>query len=141
VKLAGTRVEVNGTAVPLFSVKPGEILAHLPDPLPTPAALTVWSATRPGQPVPLKLDRAAPAIVAASRSGDVLVAYAVGLGAPPQATLTASGRPAIVFYSGPAPGLMGVYQVNAILPPATPSPVDLILDVDGRQSPPFRLAP
>ena len=141
VKLAGTRVEVNGTAVPLFSVNPGEILAHLPDPLPAPSTLTVWSATRSGMPVTLKLDRAAPAIVAATRAGDVVVAYAVGLGSPPQATLTASGRPAIVFYSGPAPGLIGVYQVNAILPPNSPSPLDLVIDVDGRTSPAFRLVP
>ena len=100
-----------------------------------PAALTVSSVNSAGSSVPLRIEATAPTIVAANRAGNVLVIYAVGLGAtdPPvadgapaptallartvtQPSVRVGGNPATVFYSGLAPGLVGVYQVNAILP-------------------------
>lgn len=136
VRLAGTRVEVNGADLPLFWAKPGEVVAQLPDALGTPASLSVWSATRAGPSVTLKADRAAPAIVAARRAGDVLVLYAVGLNGIP-ATVSIAGRSGAVFYSGLAPGLIGVYQINAFLPLGLAPPFEIVVDVDGRSSPAF----
>jgi uncharacterized protein len=138
VKLAGTRVEVNGTPLPLFWAKPGEVVAHLPETLPPAASLTVWSGARAGAPVPLRVEPAAPAIVATTRTGDVLVLYAVGLNGKP-ASVTVNGRPAVVFYSGPAPGLIGLYQINAVLASATAAPLEIVVDVDGRPAPSFRI--
>jgi uncharacterized protein (TIGR03437 family) len=137
-RLAGTRVEVNGVAAALFSVKPGQIVAQLPEALTAPAALAVWSATRAGPPVALRVERAAPAVVAGARSGDVVVLYAVGLNGG-AASVTVNGRAAAVFYSGAAPGLVGVYQVNAILPEGTAAPLEIVVAVDTAASPAFRL--
>lgn len=74
-----------------------------------------------------------------ARQGEVVSVYATGLGAvsnpPPSgapalsdpvsvtvngATATVSGRPAVVLFSGLAPGFVGVYQVNLRIPEATP---------------------
>src|SRR5262249_29873881 len=88
-RLAGTRVEVNGGTAAPVSVQPGEMVARLPSGLRAgePASLTVTSATRAGPPVTLRVERASPGIIAGARTGDVLVLYAVGLGAvdPPAA--------------------------------------------------------
>jgi uncharacterized protein (TIGR03437 family) len=157
VRLAGTRVEVNGIPAPLFSVKPGEIEAQLPYGLRPgePANLTVASATQTGLPVALRVEPASPVIVAGARTRDVLVVYAVGLGAVDpaiadgvaatagrtvlQPVVTAAGQPATVFYSGVAPGLVGVYQIDAVLPRAAAGPLDIVVTVDTRSSPVFRL--
>jgi type 1 glutamine amidotransferase len=157
VRLAGTRVEVNGIPAPLFSVKPGEIEAQLPYGLRPgePANLTVASATQTGLPVALRVERATPAIVAGARNRNVLVLYAVGLGAVDpavadgvaatdgrtvlQPAVTATGLPATVFYSGVAPGLVGVYQINAVLPRTAAGPLDIVVTVDTRSSPVFDL--
>ena len=53
VRLAGTRVEIDGVFAPLLRVSPGEIVAQLPATLDAPAALTVWSGTAAGDPVPV----------------------------------------------------------------------------------------
>ena len=72
--------------------------------------------------------------------GSVISIYATGLGAVTPAvsagipapvsplsstvsTVTASiaGRDATVTFAGLAPGMIGVYQVNIIVPPSTPS--------------------
>lgn len=138
VRLAGTHLEVNGISGPLFSVAPGQVLAQLPASL-TPgqnAALTISSVNRAGDPFPLRIETAAPAIVAATRAdGNIAVLYVVGLGVtqPTVAEGTAApvsplaqtvvrpvvrigGRDASVLFSGLAPALVGVYQVNAAIP-------------------------
>ena len=53
IRLAGTRVELNGVPLPLTRVRPGEIVAQLPDPLPDPATLVVWSGATAGAPFAL----------------------------------------------------------------------------------------
>lgn len=133
-KLAGTRVELNGRPLPLFSVSPATVVAQLPFDLTTGTAeLTVWSATLGSAPLNVAVAEAAPVIVAAARAGGALVVYATGLGAvegagvagssPPGGTLLrtrvtpellVNGAPGAVFYSGLAPALVGVYQVNAM---------------------------
>ncbi len=94
-------------------------------------------------------------------AGDALQIYCAGLGAvnPPMpdgmaasaspashtvnpVTVTVGDKPAQVLYSGMAPGLAGLYQVNVIVPPGiTPAPdVPIILTVAGQVSPPVTLA-
>jgi len=56
-------------------------------------------------------------------------------------TATLSGTPVEVTFSGLAPGLAGVYQVNLRLPATLPTTVDgtLVINVAGSSSPAFRL--
>jgi uncharacterized protein (TIGR03437 family) len=154
-RLAGTHVEVNGTPAPLFSVAPGQLLAQLPTGL-VPgqsAALTVSSVNRASVPVMLRIEAAVPSIVAGARVGNVAVLYVTGLGAtdpavaegnPPHAatfarTRTApevriGGQPAAVTFSGLAPGLVGVYQVNAEIAAGETAPMEIVVEMNGRAS-------
>ncbi|MCB1020866.1 MAG: hypothetical protein KDC27_13115, partial [Acidobacteria bacterium] len=91
------------------------------------------------------------------RRGEALEIYLSGLGAvvnPPQPgaagpvsplartlklpRVLLGGAPAEVLFSGLAPGLAGVYQVNAVVSPSTPSgaQVELLLEMDGVPSQP-----
>lgn len=68
VRLSGTHVEVNGIPAPLFSVKPDRLLLPIPaDLMPgQPASLTISSVNLAAPTVPLRIETAAPAIVAAA---------------------------------------------------------------------------
>jgi uncharacterized protein len=162
VRLAGTHVEVNGIPAPLFSVKPDRLLVELPMALipAQPASLTVSSVNRTSVSVPLSIAPASPAILAAVRSAGALVLYMTGLGATVpavadgavapaspllqtvvQPTVLVNGQDAPVFFSGLAPGLVGLYQVNAILPADAPSKLEVVVQAAGRTSAPFVVQP
>ena len=101
----------------------------------------------------LRIEAAAPAILAATRAGGVLVLYATGLGATDpavdagiispfrplartrlQPAVRIAGRPAEVQFSGLAPGLVGVYQVNAAIPDGVSGTVEAVIESGGFQS-------
>ena len=132
-------MEVDGTPAPLFRVAPDEVLAQLPQGLAPgrDAALTISSVNRAGEPVLLRIEEAAPGILAGFRMGSAVALYAVGLGATRPAVtegaaapvselartvidplVRVGGEPATVEFSGLAPGLVGLYQVNVTLPAA-----------------------
>jgi uncharacterized protein len=164
VRLAGTHVEVNGIPAPLFAVTPAQVTAQLPVTL-TPgqdAALRVSSVNRAGEPVPLRIETAAPSIVAGTREGTVAILYVTGLGATrpevkegiaapagllAQTIVTPAvrigGQAAPVQFSGLCPGLVGVYQVNAAIPANAASnqdgTLDVVLEAAGRASNTLRL--
>jgi uncharacterized protein len=163
-RLAGTHVDVNGQPIPLFSVTPGNVLAQLPATLApgSTASLTVASVNRASQAVSLRIESAAPGILAVDRAGNVLIIYGTGLGAtdppieagaasparPPavlrvQPTVRIESQPAVLQFAGLAPGLVGVYQMNAAIPPdvtrAADGTVAVVLDSGGRQSSPYRV--
>jgi uncharacterized protein (TIGR03437 family) len=161
-RLAGTHVEVNGVPASLFSAKPDRLLVELPTGLVPgqPASLTVSSVNRTSVPVALSIVPAAPAILAAVRSSGALVVYMTGLGATvpavaqgavastsplsrttSQPTVLVSGQATPVLFSGMAPGLVGVYQVNAILPADAPLKFEVIVQAGGRSSLPFLVQP
>lgn len=94
------------------------------------------------------------------RAGDVISVYCTGLGpvSPPvpegtQAPLTVlsrttnpmrvtiGGQEAVIQFNGLAPGLVGVYQVNAFVPAGvTGNEVPVVLEIAGQQSPPVTIA-
>ena len=150
VQLAGTHAEVNGISAPLFSVKPDRVLLQLPAGLAPgqPASLTVSSVNLASPAMPLHIDPAAPAILGITATPGALVIYCTGLGTtePPlgegiavtaiarttiQPAVTVAGAPATVYYSGLTPGLVGVYQVNVLLPTNTPAAFEVTLAAAG----------
>ncbi len=162
VRLAGTHVEVNGISAPLFSVRPDRLLIQVPINLTPgqPASLNVSSVNLAGPPVSLGIETATPVIVGATRGAGALVIYLTGLGAtdPPLreglpapaapflATLVrpsvfAAGQAATVFFSGLVPGLVGLYQINALLPTDVPPSFEIVVEAAGRRSPPFQFRP
>ncbi len=137
VTLAGTMVTVNGTPVPLLYVSPTQINAQLPFELaPGTADLAIAGG---GAPERFRVQAAAPGIFAVAgdrRPGGILSIFATGLGAvsPRVATgaaaaaeplsrtttepvVTIGGARAAVQFSGLAPGFVGLYQVNVVVPP------------------------
>ena len=152
-ELGGVRVEVNGAAVPLYFVSPGQINAQLPyDAAPGPATLRVGGMTAPFTIAP-----AAPAIFAALRQDTAVVAYVTGLGgvSPPLATgaaapfdtlstanaavsATLGGISARVLFAGLAPGFIGLGQVNVLIPPDAPD-LTLVLESNGQKSKPVAI--
>src|SRR5262249_60051778 len=124
-------------SAPLFSVRPDRLLVQIPPDLPVgqAASLTVSTVNLSAPPIPLRLESAVPAIVAATRTADALVIYATGLGATDpslreglaapttmllrttvQPSVWTAGQPATVFFSGLVPGMVGLYQINVLLP-------------------------
>lgn len=99
-----------------------------------------------------------------ARPGDALVIYAIGLGPTNPGVATGQGSPVAEplarvpntvvnfgargpfgggtdpLYAGLAPGFVGLYQINVVVPSGLPSgPVDVSLDVDGSLSNTFRI--
>ncbi len=145
-ELAGIRVLVNGAPVPLLYASPLQINAQLPPNLSlVPAQVMVAGPSGTTGPQAISVAAVAPGIFTASRSTTHLTIYATGLGPVAPAipagspagasplsrctlpvTVSMGGKDAPVTYAGLAPGLAGVYQVNAQLPaglPAGPLPV------------------
>jgi uncharacterized protein len=162
VRLAGSHVELNGISAPLFQVAPDRVLAQVPAGIPSGqnAALTLSSVNRASESTPLRIEAAAPAIVAAFRTGAVLVLYLTGLGATVPAVMEGTASPAVplartvlqpviriagqtadVYFSGLAPGLVGVYQVNAAVPDGASGRLEIVAEAGGRVSSPFVLLP
>jgi uncharacterized protein (TIGR03437 family) len=99
-------------------------------------------------------DGTSPSGSSAAAPGSIISVYATGLGplSPPvpqgtpassttlstttsPVTASIGGRSATVMYAGSAPGQIGVYQVNVLVPVATPSgAARLTLSVDGNSS-------
>jgi type 1 glutamine amidotransferase len=149
--LGGTRVEVNGKAVPLFSVAPDTVLAQLPYVLDPgqPASLVVFNRDRPSPAVPLRIAPAAPVLWAAVRFGGYALVYATGLGSTTPAVVEGSAAPVVplartlsrpvlriggqtaqVDFSGLVPGYAGLYQVNAFIP-AQGEKLEIVLEAGG----------
>ncbi len=161
-RLAGTHVEVNGIPAPLFSVKPDRLLVELPTVL-VPGqstSLTVSSVNRTSLPVSFRIAPASPAILAAVRSQSALVLYMTGLGATvpevtagaaaptspiprtaAQPTVLVNGQTVPVLFSGMTPGLVGIYQVNAVLLDDAPSKFEVVVQAGDRTSLPFVIQP
>lgn len=152
-QLGGVRVEINGTAVPLYFVSPGQINGQIPyETSSGPATLTVA-----GVSVGFTIAPAAPGVFVALRQGDVAVAYVTGLGAVSPAvptgdaastevlsyavspvTATIGGVPAQVLFAGLAPGFIGLGQVNVAIP-AGVGELSLVLESNGQKSKPVAI--
>lgn len=113
---------------------------HIPGGTPTgPVTFTISGAE-----LRATLTETAPAVfgtLGAGLRGQPVEIYATGIGKIPSAvTVQIAGRPATVLYAGPAPGFLGLDQVNAAVPPETPTgDAELILNAGAAASPAVRL--
>lgn len=139
-RLAGTAVTVNGERASLFYVSAGQINFLLPERTPLGTArVRVENAGRPGAEISVEVVQAAPGIFTQSgdgrglaaalrasdqslvtaarpaRAGEVVQIFLSGLnGATPSVTL--GGSAAEVLFAGPAPGFVGLWQINLRVP-------------------------
>jgi uncharacterized protein (TIGR03437 family) len=113
---------------------------HIPGATPTgPATFTINGAE-----LRASLAETAPGVfgvIGAGVRGQPVEIYATGIGKTPSAvSVQIAGRPATVLYAGPAPGFLGLDQVNAVVPPETPvGDAELILRAGAAASPAVRL--
>jgi type 1 glutamine amidotransferase len=159
-RLSGTAVMLNGRQLPLYFASPGQVNAQLPYDL-TPGAeveVQVQSINRESNALYLRIAEASPALIAGARMGTTLVLYAAGLGAVQgsvvagEAAATNSsirtvripevqvndGR-AEVSFSGLAPLLVGVYQINVAMPSGVTAPLTVKITAGGVESNTLRL--
>ena len=179
--LAGTRVLINGAAIPLFYVVniagTEQISAQVPFEIAgqqnvslaidngrtvSPALQVPVLAAQPGIFLPdgvngAFLHGADNSLVTAAkpaRAGEVVVLYCTGLGAVTpggvtgalasgtalsttniKPTVTVGGAAANIAFSGLAPALVGLYQINLTVPPGTPSgSADVVVSANGVSS-------
>jgi hypothetical protein len=156
-KIAGTRVEVNGRPIPLFYASPGQVNAQLPFDLQpgATAELAVYSVNLASEKIGVRIVDVSPALFSGARlPGSAVVVYATGLGAingtipagtaPPvepllrttaTPTVFVNNREAAVTFSGLAPALVGVYQINAQLPAGlADGPLSIQISIRGQGS-------
>lgn len=149
--LAGFTLETSAGPASLLSVGPDGVVFVVPDALrlgPTPVRLTrgadcsnwlmVLVKPAAGGVAGLLHAYGAPVSDQAPASpGEILAAFGTGLwlsaAEQPATRLTASvsGHPATILWAGPAPGWVGLQQVNFILPPDAPAGAVLKLHFDG----------
>ncbi len=168
--LGKTFVAVEGVRAPLFAVSPDKVQFYVPGDVALGEASVVISqdgAVNP--PVIMPVAATTPAIaavvhangLAVSQSdplvpGEILVIYAVGMGAvtlnlpidaaapydPPAVTavtpqVSLGGIPASVIFAGLTPGYLGLYQVNVIVPadlPPNATSLPCVLTQNGQTS-------
>lgn len=150
-RLAGTALRINGVDAPLLHASPERLMALAPLSLPPDgrADLAVVSGVEASPVFSVGVGNATPAILAAVANPAGASIYAVGLGAvtgqvaagapapldrlvPTAAPVQAfaNGSAVAVSFSGLAPGLIGVYQVNA----AAPAGSSVTIEVHGSRS-------
>jgi len=149
--LSGVTVRVNGTPAPLFAVANSGIGAQANFLLPatTPigdATFTINGAqTRAAvsavAPAVFTVDGRLAAVAAPAVRGQPIELYATGLGVNiGTVEILIAGRAATVLFAGLAPGFVGLNQVNAVVPPETPTgEAELIIRTGGVSSPAVRL--
>jgi len=126
----GTAVALDGRAMPIVSVESGRIQFYiLPDVPLGISSLVISNSLGSSDPVPVPVAAVSPGIFydyftgfalgleRPSARGSFVEIYCTGLGIhPEEVEATIGGVAAEVSYSGPAPGLLGVNQVNARIP-------------------------
>lgn len=146
-KLGGTVLKINGGPAPLLYVSPKQINAYVPleaKPIVCPQPLVcrgqsfVLDVTAAGgDSLSTVVDAAAltPGVFTLTASRAAVTLWTTGLGpverrglldyTVEQPSVSIGGMPAPVTFSGLAPGWLGLYQVNAAIPPGTVFPAPL----------------
>jgi uncharacterized protein (TIGR03437 family) len=147
-QMNATVVKVNGADVPLLYVGPSQVNFRLPQDLPLgPASVTAWNAGSESVAAQITVVEAAPAIFGVliagtglsrpARQGEVIEIYATGFGRSAAIpTVSIGGQTAEVLFSGPAPTVPGLHQLNARIPvnTAAGASVPLRIELAGRIS-------
>lgn len=138
-RLAGTRVTMNGRTVPVAYASPGQLNVLAPFDLQEPVRIAVEVPRSPSHSVMATVAPATPGMFTASIQGTAAVLWATGLGAVRPAgnlqetvlrpAVSVNGQPAVVFFSGLAPGWPGLYQINILLPPGVAEPFQFAIEM------------
>jgi uncharacterized protein (TIGR03437 family) len=116
-------VTLDGRPLTVVGGEDTRIDFYIPPDAPLGAAnLVISNALGTSTPIAVSITAVAPGIFSAGfeqpvHAGDSISIFGTGLGAAPElAQVTIGGLPAPVTFSGAAPGLLGINQVNAQVP-------------------------
>ena len=125
VNLGGGSATLNGLPLKIFYAGGNQINALMPETGDTVAKLTVATATGMSSinlvfatavPAVFSVDGSGTGTAAATRSGNVISLYLTGLGLSASPTVRIAGIQSDVYYSGRAPGYLGLDQINFAIP-------------------------
>jgi hypothetical protein len=136
-KLVGTRVELNGVALPLVHASPGRVDAVLPADLTPDTAvdLRVWVIGRASQPIPVQIVESAPVVIGAERQPDRLMLLATGLGVAPEAiSATVNGTSAEVLAYTASKTRAAVHEIQLRIPEGITGSLEVQMEVKGKSS-------
>jgi uncharacterized protein (TIGR03437 family) len=156
--LSGAQVMLNGSALELFYVSPQQINAALPGTASGFMQLTVQNSSG-ASTVNIVVESAHPAIFTQDSTGagpaaaidarnglpvssgnplhasDYMELFLTGLGASTQPLVTIGGSSCPVTYAGPAPGFVGLDQINCQVPPGlSANPATILTVTSGARS-------
>ncbi|MEJ7605430.1 MAG: hypothetical protein WKF37_04000 [Bryobacteraceae bacterium] len=134
----GDQVLINGRSVQVFHSSPRQVNFLVPEWVPVGRAeIIVRSSAGTSDATLVAVSDVAPGIFIDKASGlagsarGVVEIYATGLGALTTPEVRIAGIPAGVLYSGPVPGVGGLYQLNATIPAGVASGIHS-LTISGR---------
>ena len=142
-KLAGAQVKLNGNAIPLLYVSPGQLNARVPSEADASGQFDLAVSIAGGGTASSRITMAetTPGMFTLTTSGKYVTLWGTGLGpvtpfgdlevTRTQPSVSVAGLPAEVMFSGLAPGVPGLYQVNVKLPDGLPSPALLDFEFAG----------
>ena len=155
--LAGSSVEINGIAAPIFYSQTGQLNLQVPAELTTASAMVrvLRNGERSNElsvpvvpahpglfPTTWNQDGSINSTTNPATPGTIIVLYATGQGlnpTPGATTLLIANRPAELLYAAPIAGTIGLIQINARIPAglsAGPSPILLRIGEAESQSGP-----
>ncbi len=139
--LSDASVSINNTPATVFFTNNRQVNFLVPGNVPEGSAqVSVTTSIGSTGAIDVPVTAISPGLFAAVNRGTYTEIYGTGLGPlnakrttnQPQVTIGSSQ--AEVLYSGVAPGLPGLYQINATIPGGTPAYSPVVIQVDGKQS-------
>lgn len=154
VSLADTSLTVNGAPAPLLYVSPTQINAQAPPQIAAGPATLILTTSGTATSSSFTVAAAAPQIFVASAtrilalnqdgnvnsaahpapSGSIITIFVTGQGAMASPSASIGGLPAAMPYCGPAPGTVGVGQINMQVPSLPPGDYPLQVTLNGMAS-------
>jgi uncharacterized protein (TIGR03437 family) len=162
ISLDDVSVTFDGLPAPLLYVSPGQINAAVPSAVPAgPAQVIVRVANQFSAAFTVQIQPDAPGIFTvgssaaapAAAAASYVSVYLTGDGpldsnvvdgdpnsgpvapsSPPTVSATINGLPATVTYAGPAPGFVGLIQLNLLLPALPTGAYPLVVTINGQAS-------
>jgi len=131
-KLVGSRVELNGVALPLVHASPGELHVLLPSDL-TPGTsldIRVWVVGLASLPAPLRIVESAPVLISGERKAGSLLLRATGFGVAPGApAVSVNGVRMEVISSTVSATQAGIQEIVVQLPQNINGPLEVQMEL------------